>query len=366
MTNQVKGAGQKMGSALKKPMSAGLSAARKSLSGLGGEIKNTIKTAATLGGALAAGSLVKDAVKMQSVYRNISFSLSKIPGAAMDWNDVQTMVEENVERSGRSTEELADAFHEVFKATGDAEFARRAIETIGTAATATGEGVGSLAQASQLLKRKFDIGGQGIEDALTRFVNLTGAGGKSLDELTGRFAVMAGEASGAGLEGADGVSKLLGMLILLDNSIGEKADPGLKNLFQTLKDGTSQLKAIQKEGRVKFEPDTDALDKIKTILSKTKARAAAELKITADARTVFDELAKPFDLAMEEAKSKGMKKADALEFALAAFDANIAKASETTMKWEDIQKKATKRMEEDPSVQLQELIRCARPSHNPR
>lgn len=356
MESQAGATGRKIGNAFRAPMSAGLTSIKQSIAGIGSQIKNTIKRAAQLGGALATGALIKDALEMQGVYRNISFSLSKIPGQIKDWQDVQSMVDTAVENTKQSADKLAESFHEVFKATGDAEFSATAMERVGYAATATGEKVESLAQASQLLKRKFGVTEDSLTDALTRFIQLTGSGGKSLDELTGRFAVMAGEARQAGMQGADGVSELLGMLLLLDERIGEKADPGLKMLFQTLKSGTSQLKRIQKEGRIKIEPEAGALEKLKQILSSTKARAAAEMTITADARTVFDELAKPFDLAMKEAKEKGLKKAEALDAALKAFDDNIAKASKTTMTWDDIMKKHSERVQSDPTVQLNDAI----------
>jgi len=356
LESHVKGVGRRMGDALKAPMSAGLNSVRKSIAGIGNTLKGTIRTAATLGGALTAGALVKDAINIQSLFRNIAFSISKIPGHVMDWQDVQALVDNAVYDTKAEVDGLAGSFHDVFKATGDASYAAKAMETVGYATVATGESVDSLTQASQLLKRKFGITEASLTDAMTRFIQLTGSGGKSLDELTGRFAVMAGEARQAGMTGTDGVSQLLGMLLLLDESIGEKADPGLKNLFQTLKTGTTQLKRIQKEGRIRIDADATALEKIKQILSSTKARAAAEMTITADARTVFDELARPFDVALEEARSKGLKKSAAIDAALEAFDQNISKASRTTMRWDDILKQHASRVDKDPSIALQDAI----------
>jgi hypothetical protein len=345
-----------MGSALSGPMSAGLGAAKKSMGGLFRSLKSSVGMALRLGGALSAGLLIKNAASIQSLYRDISFSISKIPGEALNWQQVQSLVEQAVENTGVGAEKLATAFHDVFRATGDLEFSKETIGLIGTTATASGEKVENIAKAAELMRRKFGIGNKEIREGLATFIQLTGSGGKSLDELTGKFAVMAGEAAGAGMEGAEGIKQLLGTLLILDESIGEKADPGLKMMFQSLKRGSSQFKKLQKDSQLKFAPDMKALDKIRKTLTTVKGRAAAELVFTADARQVYDTLAKPFDLAFEEAKKKGLKRTEAVDAGLAAFDENLKNASKTTMTWTDIQRQSAERMEKDPSVLLDRAI----------
>jgi len=352
----VAASGKRMGSALRVGISRGLGAAGRSLQNFGGKLKGHIRTAATIGGALTFGKLIKDAVTMQTQYRNIAFTIKKLPGGMMDWQDVNKLVANTAEDTAQSTQDLATSFHSLLQATGDLEFASGSLDEIGTAATGSGEKIEHVTTAAELLKRKFGLAADDMKGGLTTFIELTGSGGKSLEELTGRFAVMAGKARGAGLEGVDGLGQLLGVLKLLDDSIGEKADPGLKLMFDTLRKGSSQFKKLEKDANMKFDPDATALEKIRDLLTTVKGRAAAELVFTADARDVFDTLAKPFDLAMKEAQEKGLKRTDAVDKALEAFDKNIQGASQTTMTWKDIQKSANDKMKEDPSIQLRMAI----------
>jgi hypothetical protein len=356
MKTFTKQTGSQMGAGMSRGFKAGLGSMRKQIGGMAGSLKGHLKTALTFGGTLGLGALLKEAVEAQSAYRDIEFSLSKIPEAMMSWQDIQTMINKSADDTGQRAEVLRDAFHDMFRSTGASKYAADAIGDVGLAATASGEGVDNLANAAQLMQRKFDIGSNDLKSGLVSFLQLTGSGGKSIDELTGRFAVMAGEAASAGMRGVPGLQQLLGLLINLDSTIGEKADPGLKAMFQTLKSGSAQLKGIQKMSGMKFSADMSGLDKIKKMLTTKRGRAAAEFGFKADARQVFDELAKPFDEAFKNAKAKGEKRADAVQAGLKAFDDALAESSTVTMTWKDIQKKASDRLKDDPAVQLRRSI----------
>lgn len=356
MTRDVSNEGKKMQSALSKPISKGFSNMKKSIGGMLNSMKGALRQVLTLGGGIGGAALVKSAVDLHGKYRDIEFSLSKLPEEAMSLAEIQKVIESSAEKAGQRTGEMAESFHSIFEATGDASYAAASVKAIGVAATASGESIDTLSEASQLMSRKFGISEKDLNEGLASFIALTGTGGKSIDELTGRFAVMAGEASAAGMKGVGGLQQLLGLLINLDSTIGEKADPGLKMMFQTIKSGSAQLKRLQKEARIKFDPDMTGLEKIRQLLTTKKGRAAAELVFTSDARQVFDTLAKPFDDAMGEAKEKGLSKAEALDAALSAFDANLKKASKVSMEFSDIQKKAADRMANDPSAKMRQAL----------
>ena len=191
MEGMASSSGKRMGAAFKGPMTAGLKSARAELGNMMSGLKNGIKLAATLGGALAIGGLAKDAIKMQNVYRNIAFNVNKVAGNTEDWVSVQRMVTDSVKKTGRNADELAEAFMTVFEATGNLEFSKKAMETVGTTATATGHSVGALANTMQLASRKFGVGVDGAEEAMARMVEKTGVGGKGIEELTNRFALVA-------------------------------------------------------------------------------------------------------------------------------------------------------------------------------
>jgi hypothetical protein len=354
MENMTKSAGKRMGAALRGPMTAGLKSARTELGGMMSTLKNGVKTVATLGGALAFTGLAKDALQMQNTYKNIAFNVNKVAGNAVEWNDIQQMIADSVQKTGRNADDLSTAFMTVFEATGSMEFAKKSMDIIGTTATATGHSIDALATTMQLASRKFGVGPDEMEEAMTRMIEKTGVGGKGIEELSSRFALVAGEAANAGFKGAEGISELLGVLLLLDSTIGEKADPGLKLMFQTLKGGSAQFIRLKKDmgSGVTFTADMTAMDKMKAILSSTKGRKSAEQVFTADARVVYDELAIPFDEAMEKAKARGLSQADAVKAGMEAFDANLAEASKSTMKYSEIQAEAAERVKSDPLVKF--------------
>ena len=114
-----------------------------------------IKNLLTFGGALGGGALVKNALEMQGIYRNIAFTLSKLPGVTMSWEQVQDMVTQRADETGQKSEDIARAFHSVVMATGNLSYSADALDSIGLAATASGENIDSLATATELMQRKF-------------------------------------------------------------------------------------------------------------------------------------------------------------------------------------------------------------------
>lgn len=353
MVTMTKTAGTQMGQALKGPMITGLKSAKKEMAGMMSGVKKGLTTIATLGGAVSFIGLAKDAVTMQNTYRNIAFNVNKVAGNSESWESIQKMITESVQKTGRSADDLATAFVKVFEATGSLEYAKISMGIIGTSATATGHSIAALAQTMQLASRKFGVGADQAEEAMARMIEKTGVGGKGIEELTNRFALVAGEAANAGFKGAEGMSQLLGVMMLLDSTVGEKADPALMTMFDTIKGGTSGFIALKKEMRgVKFTADMTAMDKIKATLMSKKGRIKAEMTFTATSRAVYDELAKPFDEAAKRAKAAGLSFKEQMKAGAEAYDKNLADAAKSTMKYSKIQDEATKRIKSDPMVKM--------------
>jgi hypothetical protein len=320
-------------------MKKGFGAAKDSLADLGKELKSTIGQVVTLGGAVSFGALVHSAVELNDLFDDIAWNVNKVAGNAETVASVQRDIETAAKDAKVPVEEMAAAYEKVFKSTGDLKYTKAALEVIGTTATASGEQVENLANVAQLLQRKFKIASADLPEAMARFVEKTGVGGKSLDDLSNRFALMAGEASEAGMAGADGISQLLGILNQLDSAVGEKADPALKAMFQTLKNGSGALKSLEKTSGIKFAVDDTAFQKLEKLLSSTRGRKAAEQVFGGEARVVFDELAKPFDEAVATAKAEGKKGKELQAAGIAAFEANLAAAGKSAMTYADVQKR---------------------------
>jgi hypothetical protein len=348
--------GAKMGAALSGPMKAGLASAAGTMKTMMGGLAGHMKTVASLGGAFAVGKFLSDAVKMQTAYRNIAHNVNKISDGAVDWKTIQASIAPIADKTGQTVQDMATSFDTVFQATGDLEYTKKAMEAIGTAATASGEDATKYAQAMQLADRKFGVGVNETEAAVAAFDAKIGIGGAGIDDLNNKFAVMAGEASAAGMSGVTGMNQLLGVMLKLDSSIGEKASPGLKAMFQYLKNNTAQLKKLEKDASIKFEPDMTAFEKIRAMLQSEKGRVAAEMTFTADRRVVYDTLAQPFQDAYKQAVAQGKSTKEATQIGLKAFDKSIQEMSGSTGKFSNLQEQAAQRMKEDPSVIMRKAL----------
>jgi hypothetical protein len=301
-------AGQAWRDSMRAGMDAGVRASGASLRGLISNLTSGLKTAATLGGALTLGGMIKSSVELSDRLGEIAFNIEKSTGRAVEWRDLAEEIGKIAEDTGRRTGELADAFDAVFKATGNADVAKASIEPIAKISTATGKSVLQLAEAASVLHRKFGATAETMPGMLTRFIEKTDAGGLSIDDLGRKFNLMAGEAAEAGFAGGEGLSQLLGVLTMLDARIGEGATPGLKKLFQTLKSGSASLQEIEKKSGIKFTADSTAFEKLEQLMG-GKGRKVIETKLSGESRAVFDELAKSFDVGGVDGFRRAMAEA---------------------------------------------------------
>lgn len=106
MTSMVQSAGLKMGSALKEPMRKGISAAGTELNSMLGELKTGLKTAATLGGAVSFGAMIKGAMDADAAYAQLSATVSNLSDRNVTAAEIQNVVEQAAEESADSIENL--------------------------------------------------------------------------------------------------------------------------------------------------------------------------------------------------------------------------------------------------------------------
>jgi hypothetical protein len=356
MESVASSAGKKMGAALGGPMKAGLKSAKDAFKSLEDSLKENIKTAATLGGAFAVGKFLTDAVQMQGVYRNIAHDVQKVDSSVKDWRDVQKMIEPIADKTGQSVGDMAKVFDETFSATGDLEYTKGVIEAIGYAATVTGKDASKYGTLMQMANEKFGVGVEEAGDLIARLDKQLSVGGASIDDISGKFGIMATEAEDAGFKGANGMVRLLGLMGAVDNELGEKSAPALKGIFEKLKANTAQSAALQKKGGFKFTANMDALDKIRETLKTAQGRKAAELTFTGDARRVYDSLIKPFDEGVDEAKKKGAKGKELTAAGMKKFDEAMKSMGAEGATYADLQAEANKRMAEDPGLIMKKAI----------
>jgi hypothetical protein len=348
LTDLTASAGRAMGRSLKEPINAGLKSARKEIGSMFSDLKDGLRTVGTLGGALAVGSFVRDAVVLQQTYGNMAAQVNKVAGNTQTWQTIQQMVQAEIAVTGQKAEDLSATFMEVFKETASVEQARAAMRAVGIAATATGQDINVLAQATQIAMTKFGI--KTPEEALARVISGTGVGGKRLEQLGGSFEMLGEAAAASGTTGGEAMSMMLNLI----TTMGDKAEPGLNAMFQSMKSGSGKVLALQKAmgGSVKFTADMTSLDRIRATFMSDKGRKAAEKLFKADARVVYDKLAEPFDQAYQDAKKAGLSNAAATKAGLEAFDKFIRQAGTATADFAQIQRDAAARIDDDPGKKL--------------
>ena len=349
---QVKASGKRMGKSLGREMDAGIKRGQKALKGMGQSLGRMIKQAGTIGAAFATGALIKDSLDVHKSFQDISFLLSKIPAQAMSWQEVQTLVTNAANDTTRTTKEMASSFEQVYKATGDLKYSKEILQAIGKTATASGKPIEQIAQVAEMVRRKWGVTGKAAEDAIAKFVEKSDQGGLSLDQLSSRLDAVAGEAALAGMD----VGELLGTISQLDATMGAMAPRGMKTLLQYIKEGATQTQRLEKAGKFKFEPNDDALDRIRMIIKSPEAHKQALEVFTETSRTAFDELRKPFTETLEAAKEAGLSDKEARAKGLEAYDKMVKQIRHTEMTAQDIDRLYAKRVDEDPSVKMRDAL----------
>jgi len=350
--------GRSMGTALSVPLSAGMNVAKRSLTEFGSSLKSTIKHYGTLASAVAVGFATDKALKYNTALRNLAYEFGKTTGRAIDWRDIQKDIDEIESKTGQDAENLVAAYREVYRATGDMEYAKSTLEAIGAAATLGGQETVAFANAAQLMFRKFHITAAEVPDTLAMIAQLTGAGGLQLEEMSDRFGQLATEAEAAGMKGQAGFRDLVLLFERFNPKFGEKLTQPLIQMMQKMKEGTAFAKLLEKRG-IHFKIDATFMDKVKQVIAlphERNIRSTVIAKLGPIPREIIETLAEPFDKAMAEAKDKGMSKAEALKFAMAAFDKSVSSASGNLWDYSKLQRDTNERMGDDPAIKLRMAI----------
>jgi len=353
MTADVQKAGHKMSAAMSRGFVTAGKKMQSVMKGMDRQIAGSIKTMATFGGAFAIGGMIKNSIDLQKQFRDISFLVERIPGQTMDWKAAQELVTDSAMRAGQTIGDMASAFKEVYSATGDLEYTKGAIDSIGIAATATGKSTSELATIAHMLRRKWGATSENMNQLMAQFLEKLDRGGLGIDELSSRMDIAAGEAAAAGMN----VSELFGTLELLDARMGAGMGArGLKTMLMYMKEGTTQMQQLEKAGKIKFEADSTPFEKIRTILKNPKMHEESLKVFTETARSSFDELRKPFVEAYEQAIEARASEQEAIQAGLSAYDKMVTAVSKTDYTWEKLQTRYEKRMDEDPTVKLRAAI----------
>lgn len=193
---------------------AGIGAAKTAFSELGASLKSAIGMVATLGGALSVAGSVRGAVELTKSYRDIAFGLQAGTEKAVTWQAVQTQIEGTADRWKQSNKSVASTYKEMAERMNDAGKASEATEQIAKYALAGIAPMEQLTRITTSLTEQFGIKPAGLGQGLAEVVALAHKAKMPIDELEPKMAQLGATAKSMGLQGAEGLQKMMGMLVL--------------------------------------------------------------------------------------------------------------------------------------------------------
>jgi hypothetical protein len=352
---------EKVGKRGKKSMDligVGSTAAKRSMAELGGAVKNMAKLALSLGGAFSMGSAVQEAVKLQSTYARLSYAIRENTGTMTSANEVQRLVEQSAAKSAHTNAEMAATFGEIFQSSGDLDFSRKVLDSVGTASLATGEDLGTLASLADDLHDKFNVSAEGMLDSFAQIYASSSKGGPKFAEFAEAAGTVGAELLAAGLDGKRGLDFMIGSLI---NTNGPMKNlpaqmKGIKAMLRGL-GNESDLKALSKSLGIDpkiFFNDKDAYARLHRVLGMGQKGIDAlngSMKEGEEKQVMKVLFTDPFEKALAAAHGSGLKGQAAIDAALVAFDGQVKNFGRSMATGAAMQREANARAQ-SPAAQL--------------
>jgi hypothetical protein len=110
---------------------AGIKGAKEGLSTFGGTVQKVTGLVTGLAAGFSVGSALKGATELDAKFKQLAFRMSVANQQQIKAGEIQQFVERAAAKTGRRTAELADAFDELTKATGDMDFSSDVLEAVG-------------------------------------------------------------------------------------------------------------------------------------------------------------------------------------------------------------------------------------------
>lgn len=362
----------KKASAFGEIWKSSLSAAKNSLSELGGSLKSTLTQAATLGGALGVGAALKQTTELQDRYQQLAFRIERATGSAVEWTQIQSAASEAATRNGRTSAEMADAMEAVWQKTGDKSAALGSLEAIAVAMNATGRSGKELGDIVGVMQKKFGVSGPELTQGLTAVISAADQGGMSLEQMAEDFEEFGSIAKLAGQSGAEGLQRVLGFANAVNKDVANMSETltGLDQFFEKMRQ-TTVLEGLGEAGGFKsaikdVTTTGDAVERLRRVMGRAGEKGkdafskfqkqATEGEFTGrEEQSAYKKLSEPFTKAYQEALAAGKNSKAATEAGLAAFDASIEAMSKSTSDWTAIQKQSARGLE-SPQAKLRQAV----------
>lgn len=237
--------------------------------------------ALSLGGILGGvglGALVKGAIDSEQRFKQLATSIATGTGELVKWRDLQRQVQTAAKATNVSIDEMTLGFERAFKETGDLDFSVEALEAIGHVARQTGNDVEQVGRVAGVLSQKFQISSTEIGDALGIVVSAANKGGAPFEDLADDLGEIGGKAKSLGLEGSEGLRRMLGFVNLAKEEAGnfQQAMTAIPQIFDQILERTSgglvtsggkvpiKVAAVDAQGR-----ERDPFDILQDIIKET-------------------------------------------------------------------------------------------------
>jgi hypothetical protein len=301
----------------------------------------------SLGGAFTVATSLKEAVVLQRTYRQIAFGVKDASGQMLRAADVQRVVERSAAAASQKNADMAKTFRDLADATGDVDFAKGVLTSVGTVALATGEDLGTIATAADQLHTKFGVSASGMLDSLAQVFGAAKQGGPKFSEFADVMSGAGAEMLAAGLDGKRGLDFMLGALVATDDRLKSlpKQVAGLKAVLRGLGEKGELKKLAEKIGidPKKLINEKDAIARVRRIFgagSKGVDALLGGMHEGEEKETMKILFVEPFQRALAEAQKSGLKGKAAIDRALLTFDQGIAAMGRASMSGAQMQRQA--------------------------
>lgn len=278
LVSRTKTAGAQMGVNLGNGIVKGVAHTRGEIKGAWDKVSGFAGGIGGLGAAMGMTALINDTNQADLRMRNFANRISLAGKETLRYTDIQKQAAAVTSKWGSASDQLADGAFAMFEDTGSAKDAVGAMESVGMISRATGLTIAETSGLVGGLNEQFGVTNAQIDDTVAGLLELSSQGGVSIQDVSGGMSEIARAAKLAGVEGPEGLKKI----IALSNQLEGAAGGGSQaiGMMSTVLSRLAANPALHKELKQKFGIDAkgkDAVSLLGEILAKNKGKETQAL-----------------------------------------------------------------------------------------
>ena len=278
LVSQTRDAGARMGVNIGAGLVRGVAHTRGEIRNAWDKVSGFAGGIGGLGAAMGATALINDANQLDKKYRDFAGRVAMAGKETLRYTDIQKAATAATNKWAAASDQLTQGAFAMWEDTGSAKDAVGAMENVGMISRATGMTIAETSSLVGGLNEQFGITNDQIDDTVAGLLELGGQGGVSIQDISGGMAEIARAAKLAGVEGPDGLKKI----IALSNQLEGAAGGGSQaiSMMSTVLSRLAANPALHKELKQKFGIDAkgkDAVGLLGEILAKNKGKETQAL-----------------------------------------------------------------------------------------